>query len=71
MSLLQKAKEITSKSKLKITPEHVELAKAFINNEVGITAVNMALGHPKTSLQGYITICRALRHDYTVENLHK
>jgi len=64
MSLLEKAKATTSTARQDITDEHIELAKAFVRSEVGITAVNVALGLPKTSMQGYVTICRALRQAY-------
>ena len=64
MSLLEKAKANTSPARQDITDEHIELAKAFIRSEVGIVAVNVALGYPKTSMRGYITIARALRQAY-------
>jgi hypothetical protein len=60
MSLLQKAKQ-TQTARQTITHEHIELAHAFIKSEIGITQVNTALGYPKKSMQGYITVCRALR----------
>ena len=68
MSLIETARANTTTAGLAITPEHVELAMAFINGEVGISAVNVALGYPRKSIQGYITICRALRHQKQTSN---
>ena len=68
MSLLKKALQNTSTARQTITPDHIELANAFIASKIGITAVNVALGHPKTSIQGYITVCRALRHQHQTNN---
>ena len=65
MSLLEKAQAHKTTARQDITPEHIELAHAFIRSEVGITAVNGALGYPPKSIQGYITVCRALRQDFT------
>ena len=59
MSLLQKAKAQTPQNT--ITPEHIELAQAFVRGEIGITAINNVLGNHPKSPQGYITVCRALR----------
>ncbi len=64
MSLLKKAKETIAINRTEITADHIELAHAFIRSEVGITAVNVALGYPKKSVHGYISICRALRADH-------
>ena len=64
MSLLEKAKANTSTARQDITSEHIELANAFIQSEIGITQLNLALGYPRKSTQGYITVCRALRQDY-------
>ena len=66
MSLLEKALQNTppTTTRQEITPEHVELAQAFIKSEVGITQVNVALGKTRKSVEGYITIARALRHQY-------
>ena len=71
MSLLEKAKSTTKTSKQTITPEHIELAQAFVRGEVGIVAVNVSLGHSNTSIQGYITIARALREDHSEKNKTK
>ena len=68
MSLIETARANTPSNHKNITPEHVELALAFVNGEVGISAINAALGHSKTSIQGYITICRALRHQKQTSN---
>ena len=68
MTLIETARASTTTARLAITPEHVELAMAFINGEVGISAVNVALGYPRKSIQGYITICRALRHQKQTSN---
>ena len=68
MSLLKKALQNTSTARQTITPDHIELANAFIASKIGITAVNVALGHPKTSIQGYITVCRALRQQHQTNN---
>ena len=68
MSLIETARANTSTVRQTITSEHIELAMAFINGEVGITSINVALGHPKTSMQGYVTICRALRHQKQTSN---
>lgn len=65
-SLLQKAQANPTTARQTITPEHIELAHAFINSHIGITSVNVALGLPKKSIQGYITICRALRYEQTI-----
>ena len=63
MSLLDKAKADISSARQTITEEHIELARAFINQEIGISAINRTLGYTRSSPQGYITICRALREE--------
>ena len=64
MSLLEKAQSEASNAKATtITPEHIELAHAFTRGEVGVSSVNVALGYPKRSMRGYITVARALRHE--------
>ena len=69
-TLLDKAKDNKKKSNAhqEITSEHIELAQAFLRCEIGITSVNQALGYPKNSVQGYVTICRALRHAHMHNN---
>ena len=63
MSLLDKAKADTHRKNKVVTDEHIELARAFVNQEIGISAINAALGHTRTSMQGYVTVCRALREE--------
>ena len=67
-TLLDKAKANKSKAQQEITDQHIELAQAFLRCEIGITSVNQALNYPKNSVQGYVTICRALRHDHMHNN---
>jgi hypothetical protein len=63
MSPISEEKANINLARQTITDDHIKLARAFINQEIGITVINRTLGYARSSPQGYITICRALREE--------
>lgn len=62
MSLLQKAKKLRVNQKHAITNEHIELALAWVDGEITLTAVAQAIGCNKDAhYVAYGVLARALR----------
>lgn len=51
----------TERNWLEITPDHVELAVAWANDEVKLAEVSKVLGYEHSSNQSYIFLARSLK----------
>lgn len=59
-TLLQKAKELKPVRERKVTKEHIELAMAWVNNEIGISQAIKAVTTSSPSA-GYALIAHSLK----------
>ncbi len=65
MNLLEKAKTIDKKRpQVIITDEHIELALAYIRDEVSIASVGEAMGYRQGAQSAYTTLARSLKAAY-------
>lgn len=64
MSLVEKAARFgVSRRSNELTDEQIDLALAFVRDEVSLTGVSKALGY-KTTAQAYLFITRAVKFAY-------